>query len=166
MIYNLPIVTGYDVSPEIVLELKSKYKNFVGYKDTTPDIWHTRKIIHQVKDVYPDFEVYTGYDDSIFPMALSGGDGIISALSPLAPETFLSAIEAWNQSDAQTMAATQKRIDALMALYDSEASAMYAVKKMLVGAVGLDINDTCRLPIGTTTQERIDGWKHIVLQDK
>lgn len=164
MIYNLPMVTGYDMSPEIVLELKEKHDNFKGYKDTTSDIWHTRKIINQVKSKYPDFEVYTGYDDSIYPMALSGGDGIISALSPLAPQTFHSAIEAWNKSDTAGMVAAQKHIDSMMALYDSEASAMYAVKKMLVQAVGLDVSDACRLPIGTTNQERIDSWKDIVLQ--
>lgn len=47
--------TGYDLSPQLILELVRKHKNIVGIKDTVGTMGHTREIIQVVKKEFPGF---------------------------------------------------------------------------------------------------------------
>ena len=49
-IYNFPARTGYDVKPEIVLNLLRRHKNIVGLKDSVSEMGHTRRILTMVRE--------------------------------------------------------------------------------------------------------------------
>ncbi len=76
-LYNYADRTGYDVTAEMLLALREKHDNLVGVKDTHPVLRHTQRYIQFLKPKYPDFQIYTGYDNNCIPSVISGGDGCI-----------------------------------------------------------------------------------------
>ena len=85
LLYNFPDRTGYDLSPQLILELVRKHKNIVGIKDTVGTMGHTREIIQVVKKEFPDFQVYSGFDEFFAHNVLSGGNGCEAGISNFVP---------------------------------------------------------------------------------
>ena len=44
-LYNFPARTGYDLKPQVVLNLLRKHKNIIGFKDTVTEMCHTRELM-------------------------------------------------------------------------------------------------------------------------
>jgi len=116
-LYNFPERTGYDLSPEIALNLVRKHRNIVGYKDTVTGMDHTRELIKLIKPEFPDFKIYSGYDNNFAQNVLAGGDGCIGGLSNLVPEICSAWVTAFLQDDLAGVAAIQQTIDKLMGIY-------------------------------------------------
>ena len=116
-IYNFPDRTGYTISPEVVLRLRKAHDNLVGIKDTISGMDHTRELIKVVKSEYPDFEVYSGFDDNAAHNVLSGGDGIIGGLSNVVPELCSAWIRSMRENDAEGIARGQQQINRLFDIY-------------------------------------------------
>ena len=116
-LYNFPDRTGYDLTPEITLRLVRKYKNIVGYKDTQAGMDHTRELIKLVKGEFPEFEIYSGFDDNFARNIMAGGDGCIAGLSNLVPGLCHSWTEAFAREDLEQVSVLQKKIDRLMEIY-------------------------------------------------
>jgi len=117
-IYNFPDRTGYDISPELMLKLARKYPNIAGCKDTIPGIAHTRDVIKTVKSEFPDFKVYSGFDDNFAYNILSGGNGCIGGLSNIIPQFFKAWREDLAANDLQKSAEKQQMINRLMDIYN------------------------------------------------
>ena len=83
LLYNFPARTGYDLKPEVILGLARRHKNIVGIKDTVGTMGHTREIIQTVKSEFPEFLVYSGFDEFFAHNVLSGGDGCIAGFPTL-----------------------------------------------------------------------------------
>lgn len=77
LLYNFPARTGYDLKPEVVLELARRRKNIVGIKDTVDVMGHTRELIQTVKREYPEFLVYSGFDEFFSHNVISGGTDVL-----------------------------------------------------------------------------------------
>ena len=116
-LYNFPDRTGYDVTPQVTLNLVKKYPNIKGYKDTQAGMDHTRELIKLIKAVRPDFEIYSGFDDNFAHNVLAGGDGCIAGLSNVLPELTHSWVEAFAKEKLQKVQEIQQKIDILMEIY-------------------------------------------------
>lgn len=116
-LYNFPDRTGYDVTPQVTLNLVKKYPNIKGYKDTQAGMDHTRELIKLIKAVRPDFEIYSGFDDNFAHNVLAGGDGCIAGLSNVLPELTHGWVEAFAKEDLQKVQEIQQKIDILMEIY-------------------------------------------------
>lgn len=116
-LYNFPDRTGYDVTPQVTLNLVKKYPNIKGYKDTQAGMDHTRELIKLIKAVRPDFEIYSGFDDNFAHNVLAGGDGCIAGLSNVLPELTHGWVEAFVKEDLQKVQEIQQKIDILMEIY-------------------------------------------------
>src|SRR5215213_6004460 len=75
LIYNLPMLTGVDLSPSLVARVAGECPNMVGLKDTVTEYSHTVNVLREVKPGRPDFSVLAGFEDLILPSVLAGGDG-------------------------------------------------------------------------------------------
>ncbi len=117
-LYNFPGCTGYDLKPEIALRLRRKYSNIAGYKDTVPDMGHTRRLIQVMTDVFPDFEVYSGYDEFFIHNLMSGGAGSIGGLPNLAPEVFSKWARDFEAGDFPAVMETQKHVNRMMGFFE------------------------------------------------
>ena len=145
LLYNYPDRTGFDITSDIVLRLLERHSNIVGYKDTMAAPSHIRELIRSVKSVYPEFRVYSGYDDNFTHVLLSGGNGCIAALSNLKPGLCAQWRDAWNREDLGKVAEIQRIIDGLMDFYTISTPFMPAMKYALQ-KIGFPILADCKLP--------------------
>jgi 4-hydroxy-tetrahydrodipicolinate synthase len=85
IIYNVPGRTGVNIMPETVLKL-AEISNIVGIKEASGNMAQIDALIRAVKAKREDFAVLSGNDDQAFHIVNSGGDGVISVLSNIAPK--------------------------------------------------------------------------------
>lgn len=152
-LYNFPDRTGYDLSPRLILELARKHKNIVGIKDTVGTMGHTREIIRTVKKEFPDFQVFSGFDEFFAHNVLSGGDGCIAGLSNFVPQIASAFAEAARTDNLEKMSLCQQKIDSLMEIYSIGEQFIPMIKEAMV-QTGIDFNPVCAPPLRSATEEQ------------
>ncbi len=166
-LYNYGDRTGYDVSAETLLRLREKHDNLVGVKDTHSVLRHTQRYIQFLKPKYPDFKIYTGYDNNCIPSVISGGDGCIGALSNIDPEMCVNVIKALDTEDLNALKELQRQIDAYFAFYEVHVP-FNPVMKWAINELGGPMKETCRVPIKPLTDVEKEAlspiaealWRH------
>jgi 4-hydroxy-tetrahydrodipicolinate synthase len=160
-LYNFPQRTGYDLTPEITLNLLKKHKNIVGYKDTVTDMGHTRKLISSIKREFPDFVILSGFDEFFARNVLSGGDGCIGGLSNLYPELFSEWVNAISQNNFDLVSRLQKKVDTLMGLYDVGTPFIPIIKRAMV-IRGIEMDEYCTKPFVPANEKQNAEIKNIM----
>ncbi|SDC60284.1 4-hydroxy-tetrahydrodipicolinate synthase [Geotoga petraea] len=97
ILYNVPSRTGVNILPETAKEL-SKIENIVAIKEASGDMSQVLKTINLCSS---KMKVLSGNDDQAFPLILSGGDGVISVFSNLAPKAMKQITTNIFESDYQ-----------------------------------------------------------------
>lgn len=151
-LYNYEDRTGYDVSSHTILRLLAKHKNFVGVKDTHPVLRHTQKYIQDIKSEYPEFQVFTGYDNNCIPSVISGGNGCIGALSNVYPELCYSVAEALREENLEKIKIAQREIDKRMKFYEVYTP-FNPVMKWAMSELDKPMQENCKAPITALTAE-------------
>ena len=149
-LYNYGDRTGFDVSAETLLRLREKHDNLVGVKDTHPVLRHTQRYIQFLKPKFPDFKIYTGYDNNCIPSVISGGDGCIGALSNIDPQMCANVIKSLDAEDLSALKELQRKIDAYFAFYEVHVP-FNPVMKWALKELGGPMEETCRTPIQVLT---------------
>lgn len=144
-IYNFPDRTSNTLEPQVLLNLLRKHSNIVGYKDTVDNPQHTRNIICAVRDLYPNFSVFSGFDSHFLDNVSIGGAGCIGALSNLYPEVWSGLVKAYNEKDFEKVNELYGKILPLMELYAYRKNFPPIMKRAL-NLLGHSINETCRFP--------------------
>ncbi len=89
ILYNVPSRTGYDFPAETTLQLAEEVPTVLGVKEASGSL-------PQITDILagrPEgFTVYAGDDEMAFPVAMLGGDGVISVISNAAPHPFTEMV--------------------------------------------------------------------------
>lgn len=164
-LYNFPDRTGYDLTPEITLSLVRKHKNIIGYKDTVSVMGHTRELIDVIHKEFPDFEVYSGFDENFAHNILCGGAGCIGGLSNLAPEICSAWVRAISARDFEKVAEIQKTINEMMAIYDIGMPFIPIVKKAMI-LRGVEMQDYCTVPFVQANEEQTAKIKSLMEKTK
>ena len=131
------------MTPEITLNLLRKHPNIKGFKDTVDCFGHTRAIIEATKDEFPDFVVLSGYDENLYHVMLSGGNGCIGGLSNFVPELFAKWCKAINEGELAVIEECQRKVNALMCIYSDRAPFPHIAKRGLT-LRGVPISETTR----------------------
>ncbi|RRJ62791.1 dihydrodipicolinate synthase family protein [Paenibacillus oralis] len=155
-LYNFPARTVHDLSPEVTLYLLRKHKNIKGYKDTVTEMAHTRKLIQTVQNEFPDFMIYSGFEENFAHNVLSGGNGCIGGLSNLYPEVFAEWVNAVNANDLHKIAAIQKIVDKMMELYDIGTPFIPIMKKAMM-LRGVQLQGFCHKPLVQPDPKQTDS---------
>lgn len=163
LLYNFPARTGYDLKPEVILGLVRRHKNIVGIKDTVGTMGHTRAIIQAVKREFPEFLVYSGFDEFFAHNVLSGGDGCIAGLSNFAPAVAAGFAGAARDNDLAAMQAYQQKIDSLMAIYDVAEQFIPIIKKAMV-LCGVEMDPACAVPLLSADENETEKIREILKQ--
>ena len=145
LVYNLPMLTGIDLSPSLVARVADECPNVVGIKDTVTVYAHTVGVLHQVKAERPDFAVLSGWEDLILPSLLAGADGSICAFANVAPELFVDLVRSAREGDLVTAAELHRRVLKLVTLGAHSDPAIGAVK-LAMNILGVPISPTVRGP--------------------
>src|SRR5215210_6074466 len=151
LIYNLPLLTGIDLSPSLVTRVARECSNVTGLKDTVTEYSHIWNVLREVKPVRPDFSVLSGFEDLILPSMLAGGDGSICGLANVAPELFVGMVRAAHNGDLGEAAELHRRVLSLMALVSLSDTPLGAIK-LAMNVLGVPISPTVRGP-ATTLRE-------------
>lgn len=85
MLYNLPGVTGVDLSPEIVGRLAREVGNIRYIKDTNADMSRARQLIHHYGDVITTFG---GWDTLILATLTEGAAGVVAGSANVVPPSW------------------------------------------------------------------------------
>lgn len=160
-LYNFPDRTGYDLSPEVTLNLLRKHKNIVGFKDTVTEMGHTRKLMTTVHGEFPDFVVLSGFDENFAHNIMCGGSGCIGGLSNLWPELFADWTKAVNAGDMKESARIQKIVDKMMDLYPIGTPFIPIMKKAMM-IRGIEMKDYCTKPFLQATEEQTEKIKAVM----
>lgn len=163
-LYNFPDRTGYSISPETVLCLAEKHKNLRGIKDTISGMDHTRELIKAVKSRFPEFEVYSGFDDNAAHNVLSGGNGVIGGLSNVVPELCCQWMKAIRENDLERVAAGQQTFDRLMDLYSVTSMFVPAIKEA-AKLRGIVESAICTVPMQSCSEAEQEKIANILCRE-
>ena len=145
VIYNLPMLTGIDLSPSLIARIAEECPNAVGLKDTVTEYFHTVGALRETKRVRPDFSVLSGWEDLILPSLLAGADGSICAFANVAPELFIGLVRAAQGGDLTRAAELHRRVLTLVTLGAYSDPAIGAIK-LAMKKLGVPISPNVRGP--------------------
>jgi 4-hydroxy-tetrahydrodipicolinate synthase len=163
LIYNLPLLTGIDLSPGLVARVARECPNVVGLKDTVTEYSHTVNVLREVKPDRPDFSVLAGFEDLILPSVLAGGDGSICGLANVAPGLFVEMVRRARNGELEEAAEMHRRVLSLLALGGLGDTPLGAVK-LAMNVLGVPISPTVRGP-ATTLDENAREKVEAILED-
>jgi Dihydrodipicolinate synthase/N-acetylneuraminate lyase len=163
-LYNFPDRTGYEISPAVTLNLLRKHKNIVGYKDTIPGMDHTRELIKLIKPEFPEFKIYSGFDDNFAHNVISGGAGCIGGLSNLVPDICSAWVKAFKENDLKSIASVQRKIDSLMDIYQVGKPFVPYIKKAMM-LKGIPVKDYSSFPLPIANENEIWKLKEILMKN-
>ncbi|MGM0639881.1 MAG: 4-hydroxy-tetrahydrodipicolinate synthase [Thermotogota bacterium] len=83
ILYNVPSRTGVNIQTETAEKL-SQIENIKAIKEASGDM---SQILNTINKCSSNMKVLSGNDDQVLPLMLSGGNGVISVFSNLAPKT-------------------------------------------------------------------------------
>ena len=147
ILYNVPGRTGLDI-PLPVYEKLAKVPNIVGVKEASTDVSKITKL----RNLCPDFTVWTGCDELTVPVMALGGAGVISVVSNILPEETQTMARAALAGDFDTAADLQCRLQPLIDLLFCEVSPVPV--KAALELLGLDCGP-CRMPLGRLSEANL-----------
>ena len=133
IIYNVPSRTGVNILPETVVRLARDFKNIIGIKEASGNMAQIDMLILKLKDVREDFHVWSGNDDQAFHVMCSGGSGVVSVLSNVAPREIQQMCEKIANGDLSGARELHLRLFPLMKALFVETNPIpvkYAVSKL------------------------------------
>jgi 4-hydroxy-tetrahydrodipicolinate synthase len=145
-LYNFPARTVHDLSPQVTLNLLRKHNNIKGFKDTVTEMAHTRQLLETVGEEFPDFVIYSGFDENFAHNMLSGGSGCIGGLSNVYPRLFKQWVDAVNEGELERVAVIQQVVDKLMGIYNINTPFIPVMKKAMM-LRGLPLQGHCLQPL-------------------
>ena len=115
--YHVPFfTTGIEIPTfEKLLEIP----NFVGMKDSSAVMKRIAHLCQIVKAKRPDFAMYTGTDDCLFPALCAGCFGSMTALAATMPKQIRGIYDAYDAKDMATAMAINQKILPIIRQCDS-----------------------------------------------
>jgi 2-dehydro-3-deoxy-D-pentonate aldolase len=153
LVYNLPMLTGIDLSPSLIARIAAECPNAVGLKDTVTEYFHVVGVLREVKRARLDFSVLSGWEDLILPSLLAGADGSICAFANVAPELFVNLVEAARSGDLGKAAELHRCVLSLLTLGAYSDPPIGAIK-LAMKKLGTPISPTVRGPALPATDEQ------------
>ncbi len=146
IVYDIPGRSIVSVKDELLAEL-AKHKNIIGIKDATGDAARPARLSNLIGD---DFCQLSGDDATAFSYLASGGHGMISVVSNVAPKLYSDMYNSFCAGDIKTGMEINKK---LMALHDglfceaSPAPVKYAAERLRL------CKSELRLPLVSVSDE-------------
>ena len=139
MLYNLPLATGVNMTPEFVGELAREVENILYVKDTTGDLAQAGKLIHHYGDVISTF---VGWDSLLLAALTEGAAGVMAGTANIIPAELVSIHSALADRDLDRARAEWAR---LYPLLDAIMSAPFvSAVKAALNATGFTVGDPRR----------------------
>jgi 4-hydroxy-tetrahydrodipicolinate synthase len=136
MLYNLPVATGVNMTPEFVGNLAREVENIQYVKDTTGDLAQAGKLIHHYGDVVSTF---VGWDSLLLAALTEGAAGVMAGTANVFPAQLVSIHAAIAQRDLDR---ARSEWDELYPLMDAIMSAPFvSAVKAALNATGFAVGN-------------------------
>ncbi|MDR1774237.1 MAG: dihydrodipicolinate synthase family protein [Clostridioides sp.] len=145
IIYNFPGLTGFDFNTELVKRLAKKHSNIVGIKETVGDTEHIRSML-TVKEVSPDFCVYSAFECQVMSVLPLGVEGFIGATVNFAPEFTVGTFRAYAEGNLEEAMEYAHKMNLAMDIYYCSNPLYLACKEAVYQRVLGEDNHAERLP--------------------
>lgn len=154
MLYNIPSVTGVDITPDVVAGLAREVDNIRYIKNTTADMAESAQLIHHYSDLVGTF---VGWDSLALCSLVSGSAGIMAGTANIVPAQLVAVYDAVQAGDLD---AARSAWAAVYPLLDATLSTNFIVAvKVALEAAGFPIGGPREpfLPLDDETASRIAG---------
>ena len=150
-IYNFPMVTNFDISPETIAKL-AELDNIVGLKDTVIDANHTKRVLELVPE---DFVVMPGSELTLQATLEAGAKGAIFGTSNVDPAPLCEVYRLYRSGNLDKARAKIHEATKLIEIM-TIASLEYgpSIIKNAMRLCGREINTTVRSPLPQLTSEQ------------
>lgn len=145
-LYNIPVLSGNDLTPETVQKISGRCKNIQGIKYSISDV---RRLCKYMRINNGKFSVLQGSDDISWPSYTSGVDGIVTGSASILPELFIDLDRAWKERDIERCLVLNPLVEELVWLIDGRISAIKAILQY----IGICPNDRMRRPLVELSSE-------------
>jgi 4-hydroxy-tetrahydrodipicolinate synthase len=98
MLYNIPMATGVDLSPDTVGALAREVENIKYVKNTTIDMAQSAALIHHYGDVVSTF---VGWDSLLLASLVEGAAGVMAGTGNIVPAELVAVWDAVQTNDIQ-----------------------------------------------------------------
>lgn len=147
MLYNIPMATGLDLTPDVVGALAREVENIRYIKNTTIDMAQSAQLIHHHGDVISTF---VGWDSLLLTSLAEGAAGVMAGTANIVPAELVAVWDAFEAGDFDRARDAWNRvypvIDAIM------GQPFVPAVKAVLGAVGLPVGPP-RAPISALDAE-------------
>ena len=136
--YHVPFfTTGIEISTFTKL---LQIENYIGMKDSSANMKRISHLCNLAAVQRPEFMLYTGTDDCLFPALCAGCTGSMTALGASMPKQIAAIYDAFDQGNiAEAMA----RQSAILPIIRSADEATFPIGyKLLAKAAGLHLQET------------------------
>lgn len=99
VVYNVPGRTGANMSADTIIRLADEFENIIATKEASGNYSQVSDIIRRAP---AGFSILSGDDDLTFALMATGGHGVISVASNLAPVEVSSMTRAMVEGDVNT----------------------------------------------------------------
>lgn len=141
-VYNVPIRTAVEITPETVYRLRRDHDNIVGIKETTKDFEHFSHVYYRCGR---EFLMWSGIELLCLPLLALGGTGFISALSNLAPGAVARMYDLYQSGEHAQALDLHYRLHPLVDLLFVETNP--APAKWVLAELGILPSATVRPPL-------------------
>jgi len=152
LLYNIPSVTGQDISVSLITKLADEYENIIGIKQSISAIDVIRDTVTQVRKVRKDFLVFTGIPSLFLDTLILDGDGVVPGEANFVPEIYVSMWEAYKKRDWEKVLQSFRNVLDLSAI-SKLSSSLIGVLKEAMKMRGLPINPRVRKPSLSPSEE-------------
>ena len=129
-IYNFPDLTGYCFNADVVARIVKANPNVVGIKDTIADFNHVLSM-QKVKEINPDFSVFSAYENQAMGLLVCGVDGFINATANFAPEYTVNTYQSAKRGDFNEAAKWFNKMVEAMDIYAYSTPLFLACKQAM-----------------------------------
>lgn len=133
ILYNIPARTGVNIDYKMVLRLQ-EHPNIAGIKDSSGNFLNTLRYIEETRD---DFIVLCGNDALILWTLAAGGNGGISGLTNIIPDTVAGIYRNFVEGNWAEARRLQKSINRIRDCF--EGYNPNSIVKLAVRAAGYDV---------------------------
>lgn len=158
LLYNIPGRTAANLEPATVLRLAATCGNIVGAKESSGSMQQITDLIARAP---AGFHVLAGDDYLALPVLASGGVGVVSVASNVAPAEVVRMVRSAVDRDWNTAHALGRQLSALTAALFREPNPSPA--KSLLHSLGRIESDAVRLPLVPVADALRDELKRLAV---
>ncbi len=156
VIYNVPGRTGANMTADTCAALAHDCPNIIGIKEASGNYDQMSEIIRKVPE---SFSVLSGDDNLTLAMMATGGDGVISVASNLAPDLVSGMVHAMSEGDLEKARALHHRLFPLFKACFVESNPIPV--KAALSLRGF-MSDVVRLPLSSATEKTKELMSEII----